>query len=468
MFTRVRLGGEGMMELANSLPLPVDGQVQSNIAVTRQREAELSRLVTLFIGTGLAFMLLPGTLLGVWNLLSISSKHAAESISAPWIQAHGHAQVFGWIGTFILGIGFYSIPKIRSAQAFALWEARSCWALWTVGVTARWAASIYEWHWRLVLPLSAIFELLAFLVFFRAVSTHKSASPSQGRPQFERWILVVVSGTLGLLGTLAANLGGCIWVALYGRAPAFPQSFDQRFLVLMAWGFMVPFVWGFSARWLSIFIGIRKPCERGLMVILVLNFAGVIAALGGAFRVAVILLLGAAVMSNLALRVQTRALQPAKTRGIHAGFPYFIRLAYIWLIVAAVLGVWAAFATNPEGIWGASRHALTVGFVSTMVFAIGQRVLPAFSGMRLLFSPRMMGASLYVLTAGCLLRVSSEVLAYQGMLASAWKVLPVSAVMELTAVTLFAVNMFLTFRSQPPSARLVRIEQRTPPVAKVL
>lgn len=100
-----------------------------------------------------------------------------------------------------------------------------------------------------------------------------------------------------------------------------------------------------------------------------------------------------------------------------------------------------------------------------MVFAIGQRVLPAFSGMRLLFSPRMMGASLYVLTAGCLLRVSSEVLAYQGMLSSAWKVLPVSAVTELTAVTLFAVNIILTFRSQPPTARMVQIDQRTGPTS---
>jgi uncharacterized protein involved in response to NO len=133
--------------------------------------------------------------------------------------------------------------------------------------------------------------------------------------------------------------------------------------------------------------------------------------------------------------------------------------------VAGVLGTWAAFTKNPDGIWGASRHALTVGFVSTMVFAIGQRVLPAFSGMRLLFSPRMMGASLYVLTAGCLLRVSSEVLAYQGMLSSAWKVLPVSAVTELTAVTLFAVNIILTFRSQPPTARMVQIDQRTGPTS---
>jgi hypothetical protein len=64
----------------------------------------------------------------------------------------------------------------------------------------------------------------------------------------------------------------------------------------------------------------------------------------------------------------------------------------MWLIIAALLGVWAAFARNADGIWGASHRALTVGFVATMVFAIGQRVLPAFSGMRLLYSSKLMGA----------------------------------------------------------------------------
>lgn len=435
-------------------------KVRRDIAEIREHEKALSRIVMLFISTGLIFMLLPGTFLGVWNLLSISGKHAADSIAPSWIQAHGHAQVFGWIGTFILGIGFYSIPRLRSGQTLAVREAWICWALWTTGVTARWATSVYQWHWRVLLPASALLELAAFLIFFRAVSTHKPAEQQEERPKLERWILVVVAGTVGLLATLGANLAGCIWVARHASSPAFPQSFDQRFLVLMAWGFMVPFVWGFSARWLPTFIGVRKPCERGLMVILLANSTGVILALFGFFRIAVIALMAGAILSNFAIRVQSRALQPAKTKGVHASFPYFIRLAYGWLIVAAALGIWAAFAANPDGIWGASRHALTVGFIATMVFAIGQRVLPAFSGMRLLWSPRLMGASLFVLTAGCAMRVSAEVLAYQGIMQGAWKVLPVSAITELTGVTLFAVNLALTFRSQPLSARLVQIDRR--------
>jgi hypothetical protein len=49
-----------------------------------------------------------------------------------------------------------------------------------------------------------------------------------------------------------------------------------------------------------------------------------------------------------------------------------------------------------------------------MVFAVAQRVLPAFSGMRLLFNTKLMFLAMLALTVGCLLRVSSEILAYQG------------------------------------------------------
>jgi len=129
---------------------------------------------------------------------------------------------------------------------------------------------------------------------------------------------------------------------------------------------------------------------------------------------------------------------------VHNTFPTFVRLAYAWALVAATLGVWAAAEGNVQGIAGASRHALTVGFLAMMVFAIGQRVLPAFAG-SLLLSTKLMFISLALLTAGCLLRVSAEILAYQGFLHSAWSWLPVSAIAEMTAVTAFAINLVISF-----------------------
>ena len=120
-----------------------------------------------------------------------------------------------------------------------------------------------------------------------------------------------------------------------------------------------------------------------------------------------------------------------------------------WLSVSALLGIIAARWDSSGGIWGASRHALTVGFVSVMVLSVGQRILPAFAAMRLLWSTRLMFASLALLTTGCTLRVVCEVLAYQGYAAWAWSVLPVSAILELAGLTAFAVNIFGTFLFEP-------------------
>lgn len=442
----------------SALPTRIEGQAGRSLTadeifeITRAREKSLSRLLILYITTGLAFMLLPGTFLGVWNLLAISSHHAANSVSAGWVQAHGHAQIFGWIGTFILGIGFYSIPKLRRMNPFALGAAWTCWVLWTTGITLRWLTGIYNWHWRVLLPISAALELAAFLIFFSCVSGHRPQDA--GKRVLEKWVLVVIAASMGLLATLFVNLSASLFLAVRGVSPELPAAFDQRFLVLETWGFLVPFVWGFSAKWLPVFLGLRSIRERWLLLAVGVNSIAVLAALAGWIEFAATALCGGIVISTWALRLAEPTEQPAKVKGIHSSFPMFVRLAYLWAIVAAALGIWASLVPDSHGIWGASRHALTVGFLATMVFSIGQRILPAFSGMRLLFSTKLMFLSLLFLTGGCLLRVSSEILAYQGFAAWAWSWLPISAVLEMTAVTIFAVNLIGTFLSRPPSQEL--------------
>ncbi len=420
--------------------------------ITRAREQSLSRLLILYVTTGLMFMLLPGTFLGVWNLLAISSHRAANSVSPGWVQAHGHAQIFGWIGSFILGIGFYSIPKLRRMNPFALWAAWMCWTLWILGVALRWLTGVYHWHWRPLLPISAGLELAAFLIFFSSVSGHRPQD--SGKQSLEKWVLVVIAASVGLLATLLVNLGAAVFLAVRGASPDLPAAFDQRFLVLETWGFLVPFVWGFSAKWLPIFLGLRPMRERWLLAALGVNSIGVLVALAGWMKFATIALCIGILIFTWAMRLLEPTQQPAKTKGVHSSFPVFIRSAYLWAIVAAVLGIWASAVRDSHGIWGASRHALTVGFLATMVFSVGQRILPAFSGMRLLFSTKLMFSSLLLLAIGCLLRVSSEILAYQGFAASAWSWLPVSAVTEMTAVTVFAVNLLCTLFSRPLSQQV--------------
>jgi hypothetical protein len=192
------------------------------------------------------------------------------------------------------------------------------------------------------------------------------------------------------------------------------------------------------------------------MAALAASGSGLTAALFGHLQIATVLLLIASILATVSLGVFGRPRKPAKTLGVSPSFPAFVRGAYVWLLIAAALGVYAALADTHGGVWGASRHALTVGFLSTMVFAIGQRVLPAFCGMRLLYSKRLMWCSLAILNLGCLLRVASEVPAYEANLRAAWQILPISAVTELTAVTLFAVNLGITLLLPPPCPAVAR------------
>jgi hypothetical protein len=54
--------------------------------ITVAREVRLARMLMAYITTGLLFMVLPGTFLGVWNLLTISSHRAAGTASVGWIR----------------------------------------------------------------------------------------------------------------------------------------------------------------------------------------------------------------------------------------------------------------------------------------------------------------------------------------------------------------------------------------------
>ena len=418
------------------------------------REVRLSRMLTAYVVAGLGFMLLPGTFLGVWNLITISSHRATGTASA-WIQAHGHAQIFGWIGTFILGIGYYSIPKLRRAQPYALWAPWTSWTMWTLGVTLRWVAGVYEWHWRALLPVSAALEMVAFLIFFISVAGHRPEKQPQSKPN--PWILIVIAGCVGWMAGLTVNVFSAVFLSIRAQSPVLPHGFDQRFIVLETWGFLVPFVWGFSAKWLPIFLGLRNTRSSLLLRAVVLNSGGVLAAFFDWMKASTLLLTCGMMLAILALRVLEPSKRPPKTVGVHPTFPLFVRIGYIWAVVASLLGIWASMTAVAPGIWGASRHALTVGFFAVMVFSIGQRVLPAFSGMKLLFSKQLMFWGLVLLTIGCFLRVGAQVLAYQDISTWAWAWLPVSAVTELIAVTLFAANLIGTFAGHAPQARTAKI-----------
>jgi hypothetical protein len=261
----------------------------------------------------------------------------------------------------------------------------------------------------------------------------------------EPWMISVLAGTAGFAIAVMFNFLECLRLANGAVVPSFPHALDQKYLVLLGWGFLVPVVWGFSARWLPTFLALGKPDPKTFRLALLLNVAGVFCGVAGWIEPGTVMLASGAIAILLALRLTQHPNGSAKVQGIHPTFPIFIRVAYGWLIVAGSMSVLAALNDKHGGIWGASRHALTVGFAATMVFAMGPRILPHFGGIQKVFSKRLMFLSLLLLQSGCTLRVSSESLAYEGLASFGWKVLPVSGMLELGGVLLFAANIALTF-----------------------
>ena len=228
-----------------TLPLFEQSFSNATIHYNLARERQKSLMLRVWILSGLFFMALPGTLLGFSNLMAISVHHGLGTLPAAWMEGHGHAQMFGWIGSFILGIGFYSQPaQGRSVVRLPL----SCYLLWTSGVAMRWFANIYGWHWRVLLPVSAGFELVAVFLFLYAASHHKlpaSTQENKVRPPMELWMIAVLIGTAGLASAVTFNFVECVRLGLQGGLRSFPHSLDQKYLVMLGWGFVVPVVWGF-------------------------------------------------------------------------------------------------------------------------------------------------------------------------------------------------------------------------------
>jgi hypothetical protein len=264
------------------------------------------------------------------------------------------------------------------------------------------------------------------------------------------WMRLVMWSTFTFLACLLLNAAGGVYVASRGVSPALPPALDARLILFSTWGFLVLAIWGFNARWLPVFAGLRQPSERGLKMALAILIAALAAGLAGLALACAAFLIIASAAAIRSLHVFHKSVQPAQLQHIHASFPHFIRAADVWLITAAVLSLAAALFDRNGGVTGASRHALTVGFFSTMVFAIGCRVLPAFCGMKTLFSSRLMLYALTLLNFGCFLRVLCEIPAYELDQALAWRILPISAIAELTAVALFAFNLLATF-ARPPA-----------------
>ena len=131
----------------------------------------------------------------------------------------------------------------------------------------------------------------------------------------------------------------------------------------------------------------------------------------------------------------------------HAALDLFPLMAFAWLIVSLILMTCgflyeqSAHVTLHHAYIGAVRHALTVGFMTTLILGVGQRLLPVLDR-TVLARPRLVMPVFLLIGIGNVLRVGTE---FATMVATAaYIVMPVSALLEWAALLLFAVNAIAT------------------------
>lgn len=78
----------------------------------------------------------------------------------------------------------------------------------------------------------------------------------------------------------------------------YPRTSTNVFWFFRPGDFLVPFVWGFSARWLPVFLGLRPVRRTVLLLAVALNSAAVLAAFAG-WMMAVSLVLVVGLMTAL-------------------------------------------------------------------------------------------------------------------------------------------------------------------------
>src|SRR5262245_57109608 len=66
-----------------------------------------------FFKAGIAVTLTAGAAWGALLLITIGLKGSFTAISIFDVNAHGHAQIFGWVGLFVMGFAYQAFPRFK-------------------------------------------------------------------------------------------------------------------------------------------------------------------------------------------------------------------------------------------------------------------------------------------------------------------------------------------------------------------
>src|SRR5262249_45449152 len=90
-----------------------------------------------FFKSGIAIVLTLGAAWGAYLLLRIGFSGGFRSVGLHEVNAHGHAQIFGWVGLFVMGAGYQAFPRFKHTCLVAPRCALASLVLMLIGIILR-------------------------------------------------------------------------------------------------------------------------------------------------------------------------------------------------------------------------------------------------------------------------------------------------------------------------------------------
>lgn len=420
----------------------------------------LAPMPSRFLVGALGFTLIAGSAVGMLNLLYEHGLMKPAPLAHG--QTHGHAQLFGFIGVFVVGFAYHLLPRlVRRPLPHPRAAGATFWLLWGGSVLhwlgqpmARW------WPGRVLLGLSgplvaagtAVFAFVVLRLLHRAELDRAELFRED---RFERWLRagVVTFALAGLFDGLSAVAAATTTrTGLYG----FTNARLVWHLALSGLGLL--FVVGVAIKVLPPLVGLYPPRRRAqsvafwlLLLAVPLQAAGLVAR---GEPEGPLLELPGRVLSGLALvliafsfRLEQRGLIPASAKDPF--FPWAARFAVGCLGVAGVLRLAAAVRELQGGLVDsflidAERHLITLGFLVGLILAMATKLLPGLIS-RPLRRPALRWWSGGLLAAG----VGMRLFQLGGDAGRLWplRVSAASGVVTFGAIALLAVMVISTVRA---------------------
>lgn len=407
-----------------------------------------------FFKGGILVTLTAGATWGAFLLARIAlSGSFTTSVSIAEINAHGYAQIFGWLGLFVMGFAYQAFPRFRRTRLAHPQLAAATLPVMLAGILLRSSSEPFARSSGIafVLAVAGSSLVLAAVGGFAVVILQTIARSRRASHPAD---LYLVAGTcwfvLGGLGEIL-HLLNTVLAPSASALVRIVADWQVPLRDVQLHGFALMMVLGVSLRLLPGFFGTedvpRATVRRSwaaLNLALVAEVVGYLALRGGHGSGKLLMafgwigLLGGCALLAVRMGVWRRVDRPDRSLK-------FVRAAYVWLVgsfamLAATPFYFAVSGRDFSHAWlGATRHAITVGFFSMMILGISSRVAPILRGI----DPQTLSPLAYpflLLNLGCGMRVIFQVLT--DFSPQAYPVMGISSLLEVSALIAWAVPLW--------------------------